>query len=54
VAIVIYPLDPGWYRVEILKKPSIVPFGPISKVQVVPGKSLAPLVLHTSIAANVP
>eukprot|EP01133_Synstelium_polycarpum_P014222 gene14222-16779_t len=52
VNIIIYPLDIGWYRVEIKKRKDIPIFGPIHDNQIVSEQSLASLVIHTAINAN--
>eukprot|EP00742_Colponemidia_sp_Colp-10_P008317 GILJ01009000.1.p1 GENE.GILJ01009000.1~~GILJ01009000.1.p1 ORF type:complete len:1747 (-),score=226.90 GILJ01009000.1:122-5362(-) len=52
VHIVLYPLEEGWFRVEVKMKKESLHFGPLSKSHIVPEHSLATLVRQTAVNAN--
>ena len=50
--IVVYPLDNGFYRVEVKKKREVKAFAPIQKTQILSEDAVATVVRQTAIFAD--
>eukprot|EP01119_Soliformovum_irregulare_P013800 TRINITY_DN3709_c1_g1_i6.p1 TRINITY_DN3709_c1_g1~~TRINITY_DN3709_c1_g1_i6.p1 ORF type:complete len:483 (-),score=154.51 TRINITY_DN3709_c1_g1_i6:222-1670(-) len=53
VNIVIYPLEKGFYQLEVKKKAEVPDFGPITSIRIVTEEALVPLIRYIALNADV-